>query len=207
MRCSFGSCSTCRNITPARAARAAHQGDVRVRYAPPVVEPTIGTSPRYRRRQRHVQLTRGVAGHLDRGEVFRVRRVSQPVNLRLPSQGRQRDDGVVQGGTTAQQEIPAVRVGVEQMPLGIGIEMQTPRAHPPTPRLRVMDRRRPGSQRQHRVDRFSIREASTHGNHCSSTCGNSLDFHPQWGDESGLGTKGPAVKGFCIPQSLANRGF
>jgi hypothetical protein len=89
--------------------------------------------------KRHVQLSRGVRVHLDRGQVFRFRGVGQPVDLGLPPECGQRDDSVVQCDSTAQQKIPAVRIGVVQMPLGIGIQMQALCAHPPTPRLRIVN--------------------------------------------------------------------
>ena len=68
--------------------------------------------------------------HLDRGQVRGMQRVWQPVDLRLPTQRRQCHDGVVQRGAATQQQIPAVRVGVGQMPIRIGVQVQALRRPP-----------------------------------------------------------------------------
>lgn len=152
---------------PGARRASTHQRYVGVRNAPRVVAPAVGASPRYRRRQHHVKVTGGVAINLDGRQMVRVRGVGQPVHLGLPSECRQRDDCVIQRCATTQQQIAAVRIGVGQTPVRIGIQMQTLGAHPPPPGLGIMDRRRPGGERQRGVDRVVIREASVHGPHCS----------------------------------------
>ena len=62
-------------------------------------------------------------------------RIRQPMDFCLPSQRRQCDHTVIQRRTAAQHQVSSVRIGMRQVHIGIGIQMQAALAHPPPPWL------------------------------------------------------------------------
>ena len=74
--------------------------------------------------------------------------IGKPVDLGCPPQRRKGEHTMVQHSTTTQQQIPRIRVCTRQLSVTVGEKMQAVLAHHPTPRLRVVHRRRSDRQQQ-----------------------------------------------------------
>ena len=139
-----------------------HQGDVALRHRPGTVEPPIGATPRNRSRQGDIDLISRIPMELESGQMMSIGRIWEPMNLRLPPQRRECDDAVVQRSAAAEQHVSGVRVGVWQMQLRVGVQVQAVPAHAPLPRLRVVYGRRAGGQRQRRPNGLDIGKMCAH---------------------------------------------
>lgn len=89
--------------------------------------------------------------------------IGETVYLGLPAQRRQSDDAVVQCHTTAEDQLTPVRIGATQLHIGSREQLQTRRAYPPPPRLRVVDGGGPDGQGENRSHGFGVREMGVHG--------------------------------------------
>jgi hypothetical protein len=62
-------------------------------------------------------------------------RIRQPMDFRLPAQCRECDDAVVQRSAAAEHLVSGVRVGVRQLQIGVGVQLQAVLPYAPAPRL------------------------------------------------------------------------
>ena len=76
----------------------------------------------------------GRAGQdLDGGEVTDVLGIGQPVHAYGQVEGGERDLQVVQGGAAAEDQVATIRVGRDQMPVPVGVQLHGVGPGPPAP--------------------------------------------------------------------------
>ena len=80
------------------------------------------------------------ASDRDRGEVAAVLGIGHPAHLHRQPAGRERHLQVVQGGAAAEDQVAAVRVGGDEMPVPVGVQLDGVGTGPPAPGLGVVDR-------------------------------------------------------------------
>ena len=148
---------------PVASSPRGHPCNIARRYRPGTVVAPVSSPPRYRRGKRYVKGIGGRAGQFDRGKVTRVGWIGQTSYLGVPPNRCQSNDTVIQRRSTTQDQISAIRIGVGQLPVRLGVEMQALRTHQPPPWLRVMDRRGSRRQSQDRPDCARIGKARVHG--------------------------------------------
>ena len=120
-----------------------HQGLQVVRRHRPVAHPSpIGPPAVDRPEQGGVGGVGATGSDRDGGEVAAVLGVGHAAHLHRQAAGGERDLQVVQGGAAAEDQIAAVRVGRDEMPVPVGVQLHGVGADPPAPGLGVVDRRR-----------------------------------------------------------------
>ena len=121
-----------------RQCRQVLGGHRPVAHPAPIGPPAVDRRGTGRRRRRRP----ATGSDRDGREVAAVLAVGHAAHLRCQPAGGEGDLQVVQGGPAAQDQIAAVRVGRDEVPVPVGVQLHRVGADPPAPGLGVVHRRR-----------------------------------------------------------------